>query len=326
MQELSPITKSCRHAIARIALGFFIFFSASILGQLGLIRLVRSYLPQYEETALFSWMASLLPMYLLGAPLLWIAVRNLPTTATPRRRIRLRDLLILFTISFALMYLANFIGVGVNLLTEAFFGTSSQAGATELITSSSLFITIPIAVILGPVVEEIIFRGILLPRLMPFGERFAVVTSALLFGLFHCNLVQLPYAFAVGLVFGLVAARTGRLIYSIILHILLNFSGTVPATLMMPILERFESLEPGAETTAELMPLLGALLLLLLYLGAVMLLVGLGVFFLILHRKSLIPKPGAIPIPKGAWRYIATSPAVLLYALALVVMFMLSYL
>jgi uncharacterized membrane protein len=51
--------------------------------------------------------------------------------------------------------------------------------------------------------------------------------SALLFGLFHGSLNQLCYAFLLGLVFGYVYIRTGKLRYTIMLHIGINSLSTV---------------------------------------------------------------------------------------------------
>lgn len=61
--------------------------------------------------------------------------------------------------------------------------------------------------ILAPLSEEIFFRGYLLRSLKPYGKRFAIVASAALFGLFHGNLLQTPYAFAVGLLLGYVTVE-----------------------------------------------------------------------------------------------------------------------
>lgn len=63
------------------------------------------------------------------------------------------------------------------------------------------------ASILAPIAEEVLFRGYVLRSLRPFGKRFAVFGSALLFGLFHGNLLQTPYAFLVGLILGYVTVE-----------------------------------------------------------------------------------------------------------------------
>lgn len=73
----------------------------------------------------------------------------------------------------------------------------------------------------APVVEEILFRGVILRGLMPYGKRFAVVMSALFFGLFHGNIVQSPYAFAVGLVLGYTAVEYS-IFWAMVLHMVNN--------------------------------------------------------------------------------------------------------
>ena len=72
----------------------------------------------------------------------------------------------------------------------------SVAGSTDTFT---MFLY---ASILAPIWEELLFRGFILRTLQPFGKRFAVLGSALLFGLFHGNLLQTPYAILMGLLFG----------------------------------------------------------------------------------------------------------------------------
>lgn len=63
------------------------------------------------------------------------------------------------------------------------------------------------ASILAPIAEELLFRGYILRSLTPYGKKFAVFGSAFLFGLFHGNLLQTPYAFLMGLVLGYVAVE-----------------------------------------------------------------------------------------------------------------------
>ena len=74
----------------------------------------------------------------------------------------------------------------------------------------------------GPIAEELLCRGLVLRLLQPYGKRFAIVLSALLFGLFHGNIVQIPFAFLVGLVLGYVTVEYS-IVWAIILHIFNNF-------------------------------------------------------------------------------------------------------
>ena len=87
--------------------------------------------------------------------------------------------------------------------------------------SANIFYVIGVAVI-PPLVEELGFRGVILGSLRKYGDTFAVVVSALIFGIFHGNLVQIPFAFCVGLALGYVMVRTNNLMLCVIIHALNN--------------------------------------------------------------------------------------------------------
>lgn len=77
------------------------------------------------------------------------------------------------------------------------------------------------ASILAPIAEEVLFRGYILRTLRPYGKRFAILGSAFLFGLFHGNLLQTPYAFLMGLLLGYAAAEYS-IRWAIALHMFNN--------------------------------------------------------------------------------------------------------
>ena len=76
--------------------------------------------------------------------------------------------------------------------------------------------------LLGPVIEEILFRGIILESMRQYNERFAIVFSSLIFGLMHCNIPQAVNGFIVGLVLGALYVRSRSLIPSSAVHIIMN--------------------------------------------------------------------------------------------------------
>lgn len=75
--------------------------------------------------------------------------------------------------------------------------------------------------IAAPIAEELLFRGFVQRSLMPFGKKFAIFGAALLFGMFHGNLIQTPYAFLVGLVLGYVTAEYS-IWWAVLLHMINN--------------------------------------------------------------------------------------------------------
>lgn len=86
----------------------------------------------------------------------------------------------------------------------------------------------------APVTEELLFRGLLLRSIAPFGKKFAIVVTAVLFGLYHGNPIQTPYAFLVGLILGYVAMEY-NVIWAMILHMMNNLllSDSLPRLLQL---------------------------------------------------------------------------------------------
>ena len=81
--------------------------------------------------------------------------------------------------------------------------------------------------VLGPVLEELIFRGFMLQALQRHGSAFAVIFTSVMFMLFHMNLVQLFTPLLTGMFLALLAVKTRSLIPSICCHILNNTLSTV---------------------------------------------------------------------------------------------------
>lgn len=89
----------------------------------------------------------------------------------------------------------------------------------------------------APIFEEILFRGLVLRSLEPYGKRIAILVSALLFGFYHGNPVQAPYAAVVGMVLGYVAMEY-HVLWAIVLHMFNNliFADSLPRLLQnLPI-------------------------------------------------------------------------------------------
>ena len=131
----------------------------------------------------------------------------------------------LVAICYACMILGNIVGIGVNYLLSpdsvdliGKLATASGASPAEMIIAF---------VILAPVFEEMVFRKVLVDRVLPYGEWPAILFSGITFGLFHGNLAQFFYAALLGMVLAYVYIRTGRILYTIGIHACINFLGGV---------------------------------------------------------------------------------------------------
>lgn len=98
--------------------------------------------------------------------------------------------------------------------------TEANAVATSHSVSSSMMLY---SIIIAPIIEELLYRGVLLRTLERYGKWFAIIISALVFGLMHGNAVQFPVAFVIGLLFGYLTLKYS-IGLSITLHILNNLS------------------------------------------------------------------------------------------------------
>ncbi len=83
-------------------------------------------------------------------------------------------------------------------------------------------------VVVAPLAEEVVFRGLIMTRLTEVLSPWpAVILSATVFGLCHGELVWFCYAFALGLVFGLLDMRARSILPSILAHIAFNLIGQI---------------------------------------------------------------------------------------------------
>lgn len=77
--------------------------------------------------------------------------------------------------------------------------------------------------IVAPVVEEVIFRGLIYTRLQrAMDERWAMVVSAAAFGVCHGELVWFCYAFVLGLIFAQLTRYTGSILPAMVMHVVFN--------------------------------------------------------------------------------------------------------
>ncbi len=72
-------------------------------------------------------------------------------------------------------------------------------------------------------VEEFALRGAVMGTLRKYGDGFAIITSAFIFGLMHGNFIQIPFAFIMGLIFAYVVIKTGTIWTAVIIHFINNF-------------------------------------------------------------------------------------------------------
>ncbi len=111
----------------------------------------------------------------------------------------------------------NVLEIGLNMI--GYTAQASMEAATGASNTISMFVY---ASFVAPVVEELVYRGFVQESLRKYGKVFAIVVSAILFGVMHGNIPQAVFAFGVGLVLGYVAVEYS-LKWAIFIHVINNF-------------------------------------------------------------------------------------------------------
>ncbi|MDF2941214.1 MAG: hypothetical protein K0S01_72 [Herbinix sp.] len=134
-------------------------------------------------------------------------------------------------ISFVLL------GIGCQLLLSGFMSLiqplfikifDDYAQQVEKLTSGSGILVVLLTIFIAPIAEELVFRGVILHKTMktlPFLG--ANILQALLFGIYHWNLVQGFYAALMGLLLGLIYHRFKTIFAPMLLHMLINASAFI---------------------------------------------------------------------------------------------------
>ena len=179
-----------------------------------------------------SWIVLAVSFYCISMPVFYLMTRKLPDG--PRegfKKMPVSHFLILFTISMGASYLANIAGTIFNYMIRIPLGTKIEIPATDMIARSETLPVILFACILSPIVEEFIFRKILVDKTRLYGDKTAIWISAFTFALFHGNLSQFFYALVLGMIFAYITIKTNTVLYAVLLHILVNLFGStlIPA-------------------------------------------------------------------------------------------------
>ena len=190
-------------------------------------------------------------MYIVAFPIFVLCVRRLPSALRRKGSLSFEEFVVLFFISEGAMI---FGALASNLITSFLSGALGYDitnATSDLLLGTPIWLVILVAVIIGPIIEELIFRKYFIDKLGVFGDRCAIVVSSVAFGLFHGNLSQLIYATMLGFILGYVYTKTGCVKYTALLHMVINFVGTVPALLLSESYDRLSSIAPDAELNAE---------------------------------------------------------------------------
>ena len=233
--------------------------------------------------------------YLIGFPVFYLMIKNLPEEEKRESKtLGVFEVIKICFMSYSIVYIVNFLTNILMMLIAVIKGSEVTNPLVNMLEGSNWIWSLIFAGILSPIIEEMMFRGVMLNKLRRYGDKVAIITTAILFGLFHANFSQFFYAVALGMIFAYVALKTGTIKYSIILHIVVNIMGGV----ILPA-----AIGDGSNIVA--VGCVGLALLVIVIVGLVL---------LIKNRKNISLLDGEIKLEKGtAFKTVWVNVGMILY-------------
>ena len=147
-----------------------------------------------------------------------------------------------FTLPVFLRYLI--LALGLFWLTDILFTLFSSMltfvqFATPDFTPNGTFIyklfDISYSILLAPIFEELIFRGLMLSKIKKYGKYFSILSVSLIFALFHGNLPQSIPTFFLSMILCAMTLRSNSIYPAIITHIIANSIGIISMSISQEV-------------------------------------------------------------------------------------------
>ena len=320
-------TKKKRKKYSWLGFSYFIFVLMYEAASVALSLILSDYKDSLRENSWAVYALGLLPIWAIGFPICILFLTRIQSEKPEVHDIRPKYMAQFYFITVCFMFATNIMGTIVISILQSITGLTIENSTIDLINKQELLPSILFAVIVGPICEELAFRKFIIDKVGQYNKRYAIYLSAIMFGLFHTNLHQFFYATAIGIVFGYIYTISGKIRYSIILHMLVNlFSGIVPMAIMKHIdLSVLDSISSGnlndPATLDKAMEIYSnpAFILLLVYFLVEIAFAILGLVFFILNVKRMKVNDSQSPLPiKGAGKVVFVNVGVILFTILII--------
>lgn len=253
---------------------------------------------------------SQLAMYGCGFPVFFMLMRRIPSwTKVQPERMPVGRFVLSLLFCFGFSYIGSIMGLLLSAFVKLVTGYDMVNPVQDLISDIQPWMLAVSTVLVAPFMEELMFRKMLIDRIIPFGQKTAVLVSGISFGLFHGNFSQFFYACLLGIIFAYIYSSTGKIRYSIILHMCINFvGGMVPSWLL--------------NVEEKLIAWAGSLWLSIWMLGCIITAIVLAC----IYKKDFSFYSGWEGIETGIVKKILTAPGVIGFLILCLIMFIISIL
>ena len=266
---------------------------------------MQQWRPEWVNNTNISLLLSAVSMYFVGFPVVVALVRRMPKVSLPRKKMTVGQFLLALVMCYPIMYCSNLVGTILTAIIGVLKGGTVANPLLNVVTDTNMALILLYMVICAPIVEELVFRKLIVEHTVRYGQGVAIVVSGVMFGLFHGNLNQFMYAALLGMFLAFLYVKTGNIKVTIGVHMIINFFGGVVSTLMLKAVNYTELLKltQNGGSYEELMNFymenLPGWILFMMYTLFILAVVITGIVLLIVFRKRFAVAPGEVVIPKG---------------------------
>ena len=317
--------RNARRTFRKIGLFFFLFSALALDMQLFFGAFLQTFFPSLltEAEGVFVFII-IIPLYVISFPAAFLLLNTLPATKPISATLRVGHFFRFLFMCYPIAFLGGLIGQFVQFIATRWGSflhidlTLSLTGLTlnDLLSGSPFFLNVLVICIMAPLFEEFLFRKFLIDRIKKYGDKVAIITSGLFFGLFHGNFSQFFFATMLGMLFAYIYCKTGRIRYSIALHMIINTTSTIVSTIVL----HYQTLH--SRDNVSLSDNYSFLSFIALYAILGLAAIITGSVFLIKYLRRFIYDEGTTPIPRGKAFYVVwLNIGTILFMLSCVFMF-----
>ena len=264
----------------------------------------KKFVPGVMADANGSFILLMLTMYGISMPFMGWLVSRIPAQKIEERKMTAGQWIIAFLMCYGLMYAGNLIGTALTFGIGMVKGTGVDNPLVSTVMQLNPWVTFVIAVLIAPTAEELLFRKLLTERIVKYGELTAVLAS--------------------GLFLGFIYVKTGKLRYTIGLHMAINFIGSSLGTWMLRVTGYMDTMETlteflntkNLEVLADLGNGIVGMFIFGSYASLILMMAGAGLILTWLNRKKFVccaPEEKVASLGKKKAAVMIGNPGILLY-------------
>ncbi len=225
---------------SKIGANYLIMGITAIIFQIIIANIISLINPQYLSDMNILAALSSLCSYILPFPVFYWLMKKLDDVKIEKNRINVKTFILYIGITLTLMWIGNILGLIITMILSGVMQTDIANPVQQLINNTDIWLNLAIISIVAPICEEILFRKFLIDKTIRYGAKVSIILSAIIFAFFHGNINQFFYTFLMGGFFAYVYIKTGKITYTIILHAIVNFMGSVVSLILADSIMNFQ--------------------------------------------------------------------------------------